>query len=114
MFKDSVAYDLNHTFFRSDEIAGEHKIDGEAVIAIVQDTDFTNASNSRNGRVNVKETSTNKEAIEVYIREEEVRRLKRGKITANSMINIDGKKMFVVEAKAFSGIVHFTAANYHQ
>lgn len=110
-FKESLQEDLDNVFFDPEEYASEHTIDGEAVTIIKQDVSFIDAKkfeSSQRATFNPKENAANRNHILVYIREEEVKKLKRKRFTANSMINLDGKKYFISEVKTEGGITKLT------
>lgn len=110
-FKEALQEDLDNVFFDPEEFAGEHTIDGEVVTIIKQDMSFINAKKSGSGSragFNTKGLAANNNNVVVFIREEEVKKLKRKRFTANSMINLDGKKYFVSEVKTEGGITKLT------
>lgn len=101
-FKDSFKEDLENTFFDLDEFASVHIIDGKKVTVILTEEDFIdnrNATGNRKNDVNPKETAVNKTSYKLFIKEKELNR----HFTVNSVITLDGKKMFIQKVKHPSG-----------
>ena len=105
-FKESLQDDLDNVFFDSEELAAEHIIDGEKVIVVMQDFVYTSARTpgQQGSMINKKESATNKGSFLLYIRENDVKKLRRKRITAKSTINIDGKNYFVEDSKTSGGV----------
>lgn len=110
-FKESLQEDLNNVFFNPEEFASEHTIDGEKITIVFQEVSFVDAMKNRSARAafNPKETAVNKNTVFIYIQEEEVKKLKRKKFTANSMITLDGRRYFVSEVRTEGGVTKLTA-----
>lgn len=106
-FKEAYLEDLEEVFFDSEEFASEHTVDGKTMTIVLIDTTFENAKTGKS-TLNPKETAINKNAIVLFIREKDVER----KFTANSMINLDGKKLFVHDVKRFEGVYKLTVGTY--
>ncbi len=109
-FKEAYLEDLEEIFFDADEFASEHVIDGKPLIAVLTDAALESAktNSERKSALNPKEDAVNKSSIVLYIQEKDVER----KFTANSMINLDGKKLFIYDVKHFDGVYKLTVGSY--
>ena len=104
-FKEAYQDDLDNAFFTEEEFASRHTIDGEECTIILTDcTNSTPPSRSVKSMFTHKETAINKISYIVYIRDVEVEKLKRPKITTNAVINLDGKKYFVQDVNHTDGV----------
>lgn len=104
-FKEAYQDDLDNAFFDEDEFADKHTIDGEECVIILTDVTSAAASYSRaKSAINPKETAVNKISHVIYIRDTEVKKLKRKKFTSGAMISLDGKNYFVQDVKYSAGV----------
>lgn len=102
-FKEAYEEDLENTFFDAEEFASEHTVDGKTMVVVVMDSEMEDnrmVTGARRSPVNPKETAVNRSNLTLYIQEKDVER----KLTVNSMINLDGKKLFVQEVHHFDGV----------
>lgn len=99
-FKDVYREDLENAFFDEDEFAEKHMIDGKEYTIVLTEVKAEDAREHVKKSVNPKETAINKVKFVLYIREKDVER----KITVNSMINLDGKKYFVLDVIKMRGV----------
>lgn len=107
-FKEALQDDLETAYFDEDEFADELVIDGEHVVGIMQD--FTNESPNDThsfSKVNIKE-SVVKGRFLLYLRENDVKNMRRKKFTANSNVVINGKHYFVEDSKTIGGVTKVT------
>lgn len=108
-FKEAYLEDLDEVFFDLEEFASEHTIDGKSMVVVLVDTTLENARTTHGkSTLNPKETAINKSGIVLFIKEKDVAR----KFTANSMINLDGKKLFVYDVKHFDGVYKLTVGTH--
>ena len=92
--KDRLTKDLDKIFFNTDEFAEVHTIDGVEMTVIITEVDTEEATMSyglMKSTLNPKEKQIYRDAWEIYIRKSELTR----KVTPNSIIDLDGKKMWV-------------------
>lgn len=102
-FKDAYLEDLDEVFFDEEEFASEHTIDGVPMTVVLINTTLEGAKKSNvlsKTTVNPKENAVNKSIIILYIKEKDAKR----KFTANAMINLDGKKLFIHDVSHFEGV----------
>lgn len=100
-FKECFQDDLENAFFDVDEFASIHIIDGEKCSAVLIETSLLESKMPYGSRrMNPKETAINKVTHILFVRESELKR----KITSNSLIVLDGKKLFVQSVKKTAGV----------
>lgn len=109
-FKEAYLEDLEEIFFDTEEFASKHVIDGKTMTVVLTDVTLESAKTNaeRKSALNPKEGAVNKSGIVLYIQEKDVER----KFTANSMINLDGKKLFIYDVKHFDGVYKLTVGTY--
>lgn len=103
-FKDAFKDDLEEAFFDLDEFAEEHTIDGVKMTVIKQEVSLKDAGNVLKGSFNPRENTQNDAGFSLYIREKDAKR----KFTANSIITVDGERMFVRSVKKTPGMIQIT------
>ena len=102
IFKDDLMDDLDVTFFCEDEFAEEHMIDGRKVIVVLTDateSDQKSTYGLMKATLNPAETSIGKHLYHLFIRDKDTTR----KYTTNSVILVDGQRMYVQSAKHAGG-----------
>lgn len=103
-FKEAYQEDLADAFFDDEEFASSHIIDGKECTVILIDVKNEGArkyyERSRS-TFNPKETAINKVSYILYVREADI---ERKKITTNAVIELDGKKYFVLNVGLSAGI----------
>lgn len=110
-FQEMLKTDLDEVFFNAEEFAGEHQIDGETLTVILQEDHYSGARTRygpSSGNINPKENAVNRNALTLRIRESDVHR----KLTADSMIDIDGKKMFISDVRHQGGVYILTIGRH--
>jgi len=106
------ADDWANSVFDPEEFGELHTIDGTELLAVVVQDDWMNTKNSyghTKNAVNPKESAVNKTVTDIYFMADS---LSRNKFTANSMINVDGKKLFVHTSALNYGVQHLTVGTY--
>lgn len=96
-FQEMLRSDLDDVFY-TEELAGEHEIDGKKVMAILKEDGYAEAAMShgfRKSTLNPKERAINKNTLTLRIRDADAQR----GFTAGAMIMLDKKKMFVEDVK---------------
>lgn len=103
-FKEAYQDDLATAFFDDEEFAGIHTIDGKECTVILTDVKKEGArkyyERSR-ATFNQKETAVNKVSYILYVRETD---MDRKKLTTNAMIELDGKKYFILDVGLSAGV----------
>ena len=104
-FKETFEEDLREAFFVKEEFAEEHMIDGEPVAAIISDAGTGRpAEAGRKGSFNPKDLSLQKEKKIIRIMEKDTKR----RYAVNSILTVDGEKMFIYETQRMHGTVQLT------
>lgn len=96
-FQEMLKEDLDSIFY-TDELAGEHEIDGKIVMAILKEDGYADAKMTyglMKNTLNPKEKAINKNVLTLRLRDTDVDR----KFTAGAMITMDKKKMFISDVK---------------
>lgn len=92
-FHEMLKADLDNVFY-TDELAGEHEIDGKTVMAILKEDGYADAKMMKN-TLNPKEKAINKNVLTLRVRDTDVDR----RLTAGAMITVDKRKMFISDVK---------------
>lgn len=101
-FKDGVMDDLDTVFFDEEELAEWHTIDGRKVLVVLSDVterDVRSTYGLMKATLNPAETSITKHSYHLFIRDKDTTR----KYTTNSVILVDGQRMYVQSAKHAGG-----------
>lgn len=102
IFKEDMMDDLNETFFCEEEFAETHSIDGRNIVVVLTDVteqDVRSTYGSMKTTLNPAETSISKHLYHLFIRDKDTTR----KYTTNSVILVDGQRMYVQSAKHAGG-----------
>lgn len=102
-FREAYQDDLANAFFDEDELASKHTIDGKECTVILTGTKREGARKyygRAQSTFNQKETAVNKVSHVVYVRETDIQR----KLTVNAVINLDGKKYFILDVEFHEGV----------
>lgn len=106
-FKDCFQDDLANAFFDEDEFGSVHTIDGKECTVVLMQTSLLDGKMSyglMKETLNPKESAINKVSYVLFIRESDMRQ----KVTSNSLINMDGKKLFVQSVNKVEGVYKIT------
>ena len=103
-FREAARDDLTAIggLFDLEEFASEHIIDGKTVNCVIQYVSIKEASVSyglMKATLNPKEKAVYRSDYVIHIKEEDI----RPKVTPNSLINVDGKRMFIHEVRKYEG-----------
>jgi hypothetical protein len=102
-FKEAFLDDLECAYFDTDEFAGIHTIDGvecRVVVAEVRADDAKSAGNATRSTLIPKDTSVNRITHTIYARDCDLRK----KVTAGSVISLDGRRCFVFAVSHTDGV----------
>ncbi|MGN0338654.1 MAG: hypothetical protein ACI4EE_14265 [Lachnospiraceae bacterium] len=111
-FKDCYQDDLENAFFDLDEFASTHTIDGKECAVLLMDTSVADGKMSyglMKATLNPKESAINKVTHILFVREGDMRQ----KVTVNSLITLDNRKLFVQSVQKTEG-VYKIALGIHQ
>lgn len=107
-FKEAYNEDLADVFFDPEEFASEHTIDGKPMVIVKENATLENPRTGLKTALNPKESAINKSQTVLYIQEKDAER----KFTVNSMINLDGKKLFVYAVDHWDGVYRLTVGTH--
>ena len=118
-FKDDVKTDLNEVFFDTEEFADVHAIDGIAVVAVVHEyseKESADSSRTSNTKLNKKEHAIDEVYVHIHIKTSDYREklgaVGRARLSANAMINVDGKNLFVKEYSENGGVIDIRCSRH--
>lgn len=110
-FHDDLLEDLDNAYFDIDEFATLHTIDGKeipVVVTTVREDESKTSYGLMKATLNPKESAINKGQFVLYAKESDI----RSKVTANSLIDYDGKKMFVYAVVKTEGVLKLTIGKH--
>lgn len=102
-FRDCFQDDIENAFFDLNDFASNHRIDGkECTVILIENTNMPGKMSYglMKSTLNPKESAIDQISHTLYIRQTDLRK----KVSSNSMIELDGKKMFVRSVQNTEGV----------
>lgn len=119
MFKDDIIDDIDNVFFDDEEFASIHTIDGVEMMAVVHEYSEAEAAVAHQAMkavYNKKEHAIDEMLIHIHIKvsdyNEKLKPRGRMRLSANSMINLDGHKLFVQKYEENGGVLDVMCTRY--